>query len=170
MQINVTEVDHKKVDEDFSYITRKLIQRQCMITTMESCTSGFIASLITDTEGSSAIMKGAFVTYSNEVKVMEGVPEEVIENHGVYSKETALAMARTCRNKLSANIGLGITGTFGNPDPANADSVPGEVYVALSSENKEECIAVSLIGKGSRRDYKYAVAEAASKMIMQLLT
>ena len=35
---------------------------------MESCTSGQIASLITDSEGSSAIFKGALITYSNEFK------------------------------------------------------------------------------------------------------
>lgn len=170
MQIDVTEVDFSKVDETYSRITKQLIQRKCMITTMESCTSGFIASLITDTEGSSAIMKGAFVTYSNEAKVMEGVPKEVIDEYGVYSKETALEMARTCRKKLSSDIGVGVTGTFGNPDPANADSVPGEVYIAVSSGNYEDCITLTLKGKGSRRVCKYAVAEAASKMIMQLLT
>ena len=60
---------------------------------MESCTSGLIASLITDTEGASAVMKGAYITYSNEAKVLHGVPKETIDKYGVYSYETAEDMA-----------------------------------------------------------------------------
>ena len=45
-------------------LTLRLIEKGLQITTMESATSGQIASLITDTEGSSAVIKGAFITYS----------------------------------------------------------------------------------------------------------
>ena len=45
---------------------------------MESATSGQIASLITDTEGASAVLRGAYVTYCNDAKVKCGVPAEVI--------------------------------------------------------------------------------------------
>ena len=43
-------------------LTKLLIEKGLTITTMESATSGQIASLITDTEGSSAVLKGAFIT------------------------------------------------------------------------------------------------------------
>ena len=112
-------------------ITLRLIERGLTITTMESCTAGLVASLITDTEGSSAVLRGAFITYSNMAKVMQGVPGEIIERHGVYSVETAEAMARACRAAYRADIGIGVTGSLGNVDPANRDSVPGEVYVAI---------------------------------------
>ena len=46
---------------------------------MESCTSGMIASMITDTEGASAIFPGGFVTYLNETKILIGVDAKVIE-------------------------------------------------------------------------------------------
>ena len=49
----------------YERLTKELIKRELTITTMESCTAGQIASLITDTEGSSAVLPGAFVTYSN---------------------------------------------------------------------------------------------------------
>ena len=51
-----------------------LIEHGISISTMESCTSGLLASAITDTEGASAIFKGGFVTYSNEAKIRQGVP------------------------------------------------------------------------------------------------
>ena len=50
-----------------------------LITTMESCTAGQIASLLTDTSGSSAIIEGAFVTYSNEAKIQIGVSDTILK-------------------------------------------------------------------------------------------
>lgn len=64
--------DDKKIRSNYSHLTQLLISRHLTITTMESATSGQIASLITDTEGSSAVLKGAFVTYCNEAKIMQG--------------------------------------------------------------------------------------------------
>ena len=40
----------------YRQITTALIREGLTITTMESCTAGLIASLLTDTEGSSAIL------------------------------------------------------------------------------------------------------------------
>ena len=85
-------VSEAAVRGKYKELTLGLIRRGLTITTMESCTSGQIASLITDTEGSSAVLKGAFVTYSNEAKIMQGVPAAIIGTYGVYSAETASAM------------------------------------------------------------------------------
>ena len=62
-------------------IIKQLIASHTTISTMESCTSGLIASLITDTEGASAIFPGGYVTYLNETKVLVGVDPSVIEIH-----------------------------------------------------------------------------------------
>ena len=128
-----------EIRDHYRMLTELLIQRQLTITTMESATAGQIASLITDTEGSSVVLKGAFVTYSNEAKILQGVPREIIERYSVYSEETAAAMARACRKAYDADIGIGLTGTMGNVDPANPEaSVPGQVYfsIALRSRTK----------------------------------
>ena len=93
------------IRNDYKKLTKLLIELGMTITTMESATSGQIASLITDTEGSSAVLKGAFVTYCNEAKIMQGVPAEILEKYTVYSKETAEAMAKACTKAYKANIG-----------------------------------------------------------------
>ena len=112
-------------------IIKQLIASHTTISTMESCTSGLIASLITDTEGASAIFPGGYVTYLNETKVLVGVDPSVIEIHGVYSPECAEAMARTVQENLHTAIAIGITGTTGNLDSNNADSVQGVVYFCI---------------------------------------
>ena len=150
-------------------LTETLIRKNITITTMESCTSGQIASLITDTEGSSAIFKGAYVTYSNEMKVQCGVPKNVIEKYGVYSSETAAAMAEACRRNLSADIGMGVTGSFGNVDPNNADSIPGEVFFAISTKDGTKSWHCSVPSQPSRLDYKLYMADLVVNKLFGIL-
>ena len=114
-------------------VIKTLIEKQTTISTMESCTSGLIASMITDTEGASAIFPGGYVTYSNETKMLVGVDEQVLRQYGVYSRECAQAMAKTVQEKLHTDISIGVTGTTGNIDPNNADSVQGKMFSAFVS-------------------------------------
>lgn len=152
--------DEQTIRANYRMLTQLLIEKNLTITTMESATSGQIASLITDTEGSSAVIKGAFVTYSNEAKILQGVPATILETYTVYSKETASAMAEACQKAYGANIAIGVTGTMGNIDPANPDaSVPGNVYFAISINGKTTAYQIELDPQPSRLMYKLAVAQ-----------
>ena len=147
-----------ELQQHYQSLTKQFICSQTTIATMESCTSGFLASLLTDTEGASAVFKGSFVTYCNEAKTDCGVPEELIRSFGVYSKETAVSMAQTCRERFHADLGIGVTGTFGNTDPNNSDSVSGMVYYAFASRDKVTCFCLEIPVQNSRFEYKCAVA------------
>ena len=160
----------KEIRKDYAKLTKLLIEWNMPITTMESATAGQIASLITDTEGASAIFKGASITYSNETKIMQGVSAEVIHKYTVYSKETAEAMATACANMYGADIGIGVTGTMGNTDPDNADaSVPGQVYFAISLKGSVRSYVVEIPQQPSRLMYKLAVAKEVCDVLMGLL-
>ena len=163
-------MDEAAVREKYALLTRRLIAGNISVTTMESCTSGQIASLITDTEGASAILKGAFITYSNEAKLRQGVSPEVLERCGVYSPETAAEMAETCRRTYGADIGIGVTGSFGNADPNNADSVPGAAYFALATAAGTETYACSIPAQPSRLAYKLYIAGVIADRLLALLS
>ena len=152
-------IDEAEVREKYRRLTLRLIEAGTTVTTMESCTSGQVISLITDTEGSSAVVKGAFVTYANEAKVQQGVPAEIIGHYGVYSAETAVAMAGACRRAYGADIGIGVTGSFGNVDPNNADSVPGEVYFAIANHEGTKAFHCTVPPQPSRLYYKLYMAD-----------
>ena len=97
---------------------------------MESCTSGLIASMITDTEGASAIFRRIrYLSEWNKDSERCGCKRDW--KYGVYSRECANAMAETAQKKLHTDIAIGITGTTGNVDPNNADSVQGQVYFCI---------------------------------------
>ncbi len=160
---------HSEIRAKYTELTNRLIRKGMTITLMESSTAGQITSLITDTEGSSAIIKGAFITYSNEAKIMQGVPEEIIETYGVYSPDTARAMAKACRAAYKADIGVGITGSLGNVDPNNADSIPGVVYYALDVRGCLTTYRLDLPPMPTRYDYKMRVAEDVVEMLLMLI-
>ena len=162
-------VDEAAVRKKYEALTLRLIATETTITTMESCTGGQIAALITDTPGASAIIKGAFVTYSNEAKVRQGVPAAISDRYGVYSSQTAAAMAEACRNALSADIGVGVTGTFGNVDPNNADSVPCEVYFAIATGEKVMTFHCAVPVQVSRLAYKLYMADVIADRLMQIV-
>lgn len=160
----------EKIRSDYRKLTELLIRKGLTITTMESATSGQIASLITDTEGASAVLKGAFVTYCNEAKILQGVPAEVLDTYTVYSKETALAMAKACKKTYGADIAIGVTGTMGNVDPANeAASVPGRVYFAVIVGEKETVVFKELEPQPTRLMYKLVVAGEVCEILFREL-
>ena len=164
------EKTERSVREKYRELTLLLIRKKLSITTMESCTSGLIASLITDTEGASAVLRGAYVTYSNEAKIMAGVPEETIRKYSVYSAETAEAMALSCREAFHASIGIGITGTFGNIDPENREaSEPGEVWFSIAHPQGVRTRHFSLPILESRYHYKLAAADAVADELAKIL-
>lgn len=138
------EMLQERVHEIYRALTLSLIDKGLTISTMESCTSGLVASLISDTEGASAVLRGGAVTYCNAAKIAAGVPARIIETCGVYSEQTAEAMAAAARRLFDTDIGIGVTGTFANADPANADSVPGMVWLATDIKGDVRCIRVEL--------------------------
>ena len=151
-------------------VVKKLIQTNTTISTMESCTSGLIASMITDTEGASAIFPGGFVTYLNETKILIGVDANVIGKYGVYSRECAEAMAKTAQEKLHTDIAIGITGTTGNVDPNNADSVQGQVYFCIRIGNQAHTFELQAeVADMSRHEIKQMYADQVFEKLGELL-
>ena len=126
--------------------------------------------MITDTEGASAIFPGGYVTYLNETKIFVGVDPKVIERYGVYSKECAEAMARTVQEKLHTDIAVGITGTTGNLDPNNADSVQGRVFFCILIHGEANCFEVNADVTGmTRHEIKQMYAERVLEALDRLV-
>ncbi len=152
--------NEKQVREHYACLTKTLIEKGITISTMESATSGQIASLITDTEGASAVFRGAYVTYSNETKIMCGVSKDIIDKYSVYSEEAARDMASVCRDKFNTNIGIGVTGTMGNIDPNNkASSQMGKVYFSIDIDGQVEAYSRRIPPQPTRLLYKLFVAD-----------
>ena len=123
-------------------LAEALTESGLTVATMESCTGGLMASTITDVPGSSAYFHGGIVSYSNEAKIANGVPAETIRNHGAISEETAEAMAKAVRQRLHADVGVGVTGVAG-PSEQEGKAV-GTVFIAIATENAVKPVALRL--------------------------
>lgn len=158
----------KEIREKYREIIKKLTEKSISISTMESCTGGLIASLLTDIPGSSDVVRGGLVTYCNEAKMHYGVPADVIATHGVYSAQCAAAMAEAVKAEFGTVMGIGVTGSLCTVDKNNSGSVPGTVYVALKIEGKDPLVAVVTADEPERYLCKLTVADAAADMILDV--
>ena len=117
-------------------IVNILIERGLTVTTMESCTGGGIANVITNVSGASAVLSESYVTYSNEAKIKQGVRASVIEKHTVYSMETAVEMAKAVMKQANTDFGIGVTGQLGRIDPNNPVKSLNIVWLAIVTKDK----------------------------------
>lgn len=118
---------------DAAELIPALTQKKITVCSAESCTGGLIAKLLTDIPGSSAVLLGAFVTYTNEVKErLLGVTPELIREHTEVSHACAAAMAEGARRQLGAALAVSTTGYAGPGGGTERDPV-GTVYIGLSS-------------------------------------
>lgn len=110
-----------------SQLGRKLLQRNYMVATAESCTGGLVSAALTDISGSSAWFERGFVTYSNHAKVeLLAIAPDLIETYGAVSEDVARAMAEGALLESRAQVAVSITGVAG-PGGGTRDKPVGTV-------------------------------------------
>lgn len=102
------------------------------VATAESCTGGLVCSTLTDVSGSSRVVKGGIISYSNEAKRdLLRVPERILEAFGAVSEPVAIAMARGAQTHFGTDYALSITGIAG-PDGGTEEKPVGLVYIGMA--------------------------------------
>ena len=151
-------------------VVEELIRKKKTISTMESCTGGFIANEITNIEGSSEILKFSAVTYSNEYKIKMGVSKEILEKYTVYSMETAKEMSHVISSYTNSNYGIGVTGKLNRVDEENPYGEDNIVFVNIfdKDNNKDISFTVEAI-KSSRRENKKLVCDTIINQLLEYL-
>jgi nicotinamide-nucleotide amidase len=156
--------DGRTIDD---IVAEALLARGSTIATAESCTGGLLAGRLTDRPGSSAYVLGGLVVYSNEAKAeLAGVPMPLIERVGAVSAEVAQALAAGARQRLGADVGVGITGIAG-PDGGTPEKPVGLVHLCASTADHEVARRVEL--PGSRTDVRARSVVLALHMVRTLL-
>jgi len=116
-----------------------LAERGQTLAAAESCTGGLLAKRLTDIPGASKVFLGGVVAYGTQSKIgLLGVSPDLINEKKAVSREVALAMADGARQRLGADIGVGITGIAG-PGGDGSGLEPGTVFVALTTKDASYC-------------------------------
>ncbi|GCE82934.1 CinA family protein [Komagataeibacter diospyri] len=137
----------------------------CRVVTAESCTGGLLAAALTESAGSSDVVCGGFVTYSNSMKAHAlGVPAKLLEQYGAVSREVAAAMAQgALAHAPDANLSIAITGIAG-PGGAIPDKPVGLVWFAVATSGTVD--TVSHLFAGERWDVRTQAVRTALALLL----
>lgn len=107
------------------------------VATAESLTGGLIASLLTSVPGSSDVVAGGIVSYTNEVKAsVLGVSRERLDSVGAVDEQVALQMAYGAKSQVGSSVAVAVTGIAG-PGGAEPGKPVGTVCFAVVDDNIE---------------------------------
>ena len=149
-------------------IQNAFIEKKLTLAIAESCTGGEIAARLTKIPGASAYFKGSIITYQTETKLdLLAIPQELIQEHSVVSKEIVQAMASEAREKFNSNIAIATTGNAG-PSKGDSSAEVGTVWIAIATA-KEVFSEKFLFGRHRERVVQKAVNKALELLFKQLI-
>ena len=133
----------------------------------ESLTGGMIGQSITSVPGSSAVFKGAIVSYANGVKHdVLGVDDSVLAEVGAVSQPVAIQMALQARELLCSDVAVSVTGLAG-PDGDEFGNPVGTVWIGFSTTNNT--YANRFLFHGNRDDIRLSTTFKALGLILEYL-
>jgi nicotinamide-nucleotide amidase len=142
--------------------------RRFRIAVAESCTGGLLGARLTAIPGSSSVVLGGVIAYSNEVKRdLLGVQSETLDAHGAVSEPVAVEMAAGARRQIGAEIGIAITGVAG-PGGGTAEKPVGLVWIAVDVSGTVRTHGSRFIG--DRAEIRFRSTQAALDMVRRMLT
>jgi nicotinamide-nucleotide amidase len=133
----------------------------------ESCTGGLLGARLTAIAGSSDVVLGGVIAYSNEIKSsLLGVDESLLREAGAVSEPVVRDMAAGARSSTGARVGLAITGIAG-PGGGSEEKPVGTVWIATDIDGAIESRRLRLIG--DRGEVRQRAAQAVMEMLRRRL-
>lgn len=130
-------------------LVQELKSKGLTIAVAEGCSGGNVAKRITEVPDSDQVFAMGVVTNTAKAReVLAGVSPAVMETYGVYSEETARAMAQGIRRLSGADIGIALTGRTGLESNAVEQEI-GLTYIAVDSDAYQHVTKVDLAGNRS---------------------
>ena len=141
-------------------------EARIMVATVESCTGGMVATVLTEIAGSSDVVDRGFVTYTNEAKnELVGVPMDLFSKVGAVSEEVARAMAAGGLSHSRAEIAVGVTGVAG---PGRSENKPAGLVHICAARKGGEAIHEKCQFDGNRAAVRKASVLKAFDLIERL--
>ena len=144
---------------------KALKEKQMTVATAESCTGGLIAKSVTDIAGSSAVIAGGMVTYTNRIKTdVLGVDKSIIAEHTEVSYACAEAMAERAKTLFGTDYALSATG-YAGPGGGTEKDPTGTVYIGIATPNSVHSERI-FVENATRAQVRNTVAYYALTMLL----
>lgn len=155
-------------DDIDKVILEKLIDQKLKIAFVESCTGGLLSYSLIKNPGSSEVIDGSLVTYSNEAKMRDaGVKSETLLTYGAVSHQTCYEMVSGLAVKTGVDIAMSITGIAG-PTGGTREKPVGLVYIGIYY--KGEILTFENHFTGDRETVQRRTVLKALKLLYDRLT
>lgn len=149
-------------------IIRILIKKRITISTVESCTGGLLAALITSVNGSSKIFKFGLITYSNSEKIKRlNVSKKTLNKYGAVSRECCNEMLNGLSKMSNTNIKIAITGIAG-PKGGTKKKPVGLVFIGIK-KGKLVNIKKIIVKKGNRTENRKKFLQETINIISKII-
>ena len=136
--------------KDLNQLVYDLCKIKCIsISVAESCTSGLIASSLSQIPGSSNIFLGGIICYSDLSKInLLGISSKLINEKSSVSEDVCFEMAKNVRNKFNSDFSIATTG-YAGPTGGTKDNPVGTVFITINSSKGS--ITEKILFSGDRK-------------------
>lgn len=129
------------------------------IGTVESCTGGRIAQMLTSNPGASGYFEGSIISYDNRLKRdMLAVNPASLSQHGAVSEAVVREMVAGGLQQLGTDIVVATSGIAG-PGGGTAEKPVGTIWVAVGNAEHIEATLLNT-GKDRERNITYTAYQA----------
>lgn len=131
-------IDKLKIIINAKVFLKILIKERINLCVIESCTGGYLSSILTSFSGSSKVLDFGLVTYSNESKnKIAKISKIKLRKYGSVSKEISLEMAKNILkfSKKKNSMSISCTGIAG-PSGGTKQKPVGTVIVTIYYKKK----------------------------------
>lgn len=122
------------------------------VATAESVTGGGVSARLVRVPGASDWFRGGLVAYASAAKTaLAGLDPALLDREGPASEATAAALALGARDRLDADVGLGVVGVAGPTGQEGAEVGTVRLAVAVPGSGEEPAVhtrTVRLPGRG----------------------
>ena len=143
-------VKYDNNSKDLNQLVYDLCKIKCIsISVAESCTSGLIASSLSQIPGSSNSFLGGIICYSDLSKInLLGISPKLINEKSSVSEDVCFEMAKNVRNKFNSDFSIATTG-YAGPTGGTKDNPVGTVFITINSSNGS--ITEKILFSGDRK-------------------
>lgn len=154
----------KNIDRLVTQLGNKCGEKHYSLVTVESCTGGGLAYVISKNPDASSMLERSYVVYSNAAKEsMLDISVSQLQLHGLVSKHIAKLMAEQGLKKSRAQISIAMTGV----EQEDAHT-PGIVWIACAGIDKTPLIKQFKV-RGSRKVFCETTIAMALKLLLQFI-
>jgi nicotinamide-nucleotide amidase len=156
----------------------RLRKQNAMICTVESCTGGKVASLITEIAGASDVFWGSWVAYDNLAKRdMLEISEQLISKHGAVSEEVVKALASNALQIMKRSVpkphqyfSISLSGIAG-PTGGTPEKPVGLCFIGFDSHGKSPTSKKIMAPKGLSRlqNIEFFSSQAIQMLLEQFM-